>query len=98
MLTGRKIDAVEAVYDFEPTHAPSTSYDSENVTMELEEPTGNEIEYLETIPLLISSGFRSQLSVDTTQEGGKIFIEQQKKKYEAQIVGLIGKMGSFFFT
>ena len=67
MLTGHKIDAVEAIYDFKPTHTPSSSYDSENVTMDLEEPTGNDIEYLETIPLLISEGFRSQLSIDSTQ-------------------------------
>ena len=38
------------------------------------------------------------ISIDSSPEGGKLFLNQHEKKYEAQIVGLIGKMGAMAFT
>ena len=38
------------------------------------------------------------ISIDSSTEGGKLFLYQHEKKFEAQIVGLIGKMGAMSFT
>ena len=48
--------------------------------------------------MLISEGFRTMLSVDSTEENGKIFLEFLGKKYETQVVGLMNKVGSQSFT
>ena len=97
MLRDEKVDAFKALYAFE-SETPQAKDDPFGVIVNFRDSPGSLHKQIETIPVLISEGFREMLSIDTREGHNKIAILQQDYQYDAQVVGLMEKTGSFAFT
>ena len=94
MLTGEKVDAHKALYDYEAPNDAILSSDPLNLLKNLV-PSVNK--KLAPIPVLISEGLRDSFSVDTVKNN-QVLMETYFETFSFDIVGLMSKTGLSSFT
>lgn len=86
-MTGEKLDAFSALYDYRPPEMSQIKassdfgesyYDPWTLLVATQDPGHDNYrtdEYIESIPLLVSEGLRDQLSIDSTDAYKKVLIK-----------------------
>lgn len=97
MLTGEKIDAHKALYEYQTPSDAILSSDSHSLLKNLAPGGGLPEQKLPPIPVLVAEGLRETFSIDTVKNN-KIFLETKDERFGLEVIGMMSKTGLSGFT